>query len=219
MGLLTMDIITVIICEDHVVMRTGLTDILTTAGITVLGAAGSGDEAIELARNCEPDVMVVDLTLGSEDDGPSVIRRILNALPNTKIVVFSVRQNIYTIIAAYKEGAMGYVTKNSDPTILIEAIQSAKKGMLHYMPGIAEKISSHHVKGSKDVNPADVLNDKDLAIFKRLAEGIEPAEIANELGLHPKTLANRISSIRQKLGCSRAEFHRLALEFELIRLY
>ena len=205
------------LCEDHYVLRRGLREVLTDEGFRVVGEAPSIAEALEGIRKATVDIVLVDLTMGEDDDGPAIITHLLNVFPDLKIIVFSMREQLYTISAAYMAGALGYVTKRSDPALLIEAIRLVEGGGRYFMPGISEQIRDYKLS-AKEVDPRQVLVEMDLIVFRMVANGSSAAEIAKSLNRKTQTIANRISAICNKLSCSRADLKVIAIKYEIIKL-
>ena len=196
-------------------MRKALKDLLMEE-FTVVGEAASVTEALNSIRPDEVDVVVVDLTMGGDEDGPEIITHLLGAFPELKIVVYSMRVRLYTVTAAYSAGALGYVTKGSDPALLIDAICSVKEGRRYYMPGIAEQIQDYQLS-AKAEDPREILGELELNVFRMLAQGATPADVAESLNRKTQTIHNHATAICHKLGCNRADFNRIATKYDIIK--
>lgn len=208
--------IRVFLCEDHAIVRAGLIDILSSAGFEVAGEAATLSEVRAKLGDCLYDVVLVDLTLGDNDDGPAIIQTVIDINPASRIVVFTMRGSIHTMAASYRAGALGYVTKDSEAQTLLDAITTAAAGERYYMPGMAEKIATY-LATSANVDPREVLDAKDLSIFINLAYGRSHEETAEAVSLKTKTVFNRTTHIQRALQCSRKDFTSLALRYGLLK--
>ncbi len=209
--------IKVFISDDHAVARKGITEILHDYGINTVGEAATVKETLEHCFDKHPDVLVIDLNMNG-DNGISTIEKILDLHSEAKIVVFSMRESLNIIHATYKMGAKGYATKSSGPEVLADAIKKVASGKNYYMPGVAEEILDYDTRAHKEVDPRAVLTEKELIIFTRLAEGKSNEEIAEELGLTTKSVANRALDIKNKLGVRYTSFEWIARKYNLLKL-
>lgn len=206
----------IFIVDDHYIVRQGLIDILKSEGMDVIGTAKDAEEALQLVFENNPDIVIVDLNLSPKMTGIELIEILLQIRSNAKIIVFSMREALPAISAAYRAGAMAYVAKSSDPSTLFEAIESVFNGNLYFMPGLAEKLAASHLRGDPR-DPRQLLNDKEFAIFLGTAKGVGVKEVAESLGLSPKSITNRLVSIRKKLECTSShDLTRIALRYGLI---
>ncbi len=205
----------VFIADDHAAIRAGLETILEERGFDVVGQTDSAEGAIEAATAGQADVLVVDLNMG-ETRGAEIIDMLLKQVPELRVVVYSMRETMPMINAAYEAGAKAYVTKSSSLDLLVKAIEEVAAGTTYFMPGVGEQLALYHTSGVKEVDPARTLAERDLLIFTRLAEGHPVSDIAEELDVPPKTIANRVTIIGQKLGIKRGEFTKAAIKYNLI---
>lgn len=203
--------------EDHLIVRQGLKDLFrhTAKGkITCIGEAVGEDEALAAIPSAHADVVVVDLNL-ERSNGLALIEKLIRRNPRERIVVFSMRSVIQTVSAAYKLGAMAYVTKSDSPKMLLEAIYAAHDGKTYFVPGMAEKLAIYQMREDSE-NPRSVLSEKELQLFVMLAEGTKPDEAAEKLGLNARSIANRLVIIRKALRCVDADFPKIAAKYGLI---
>jgi two-component system invasion response regulator UvrY len=203
--------------EDHLIVRQGLKDLFkytTNGDIVCVGEAASEAETMNTISDIHPDVVVVDLNL-ENSNGLSLIEKLIEKNPDERIVVFSMRSVVQTVSAAYRLGAMAYVTKADDPNELTEAIRAAYNGNSYFVPGMAEKLAVYQVRDDNE-NPRNALTDKEMALFLLLAEGVKQDEAAERLGLNARSIANRVVSIRKALNCDDADFTRIAARYGLI---
>jgi two-component system invasion response regulator UvrY len=195
------DRIKVILVDDHAVVRAGFRLLLSTEdNIEVIAEAERGEQACQLYLEQQPDVMVLDLSMPGIG-GLESIRRICNRDNNARILVFSVHDEMVYIDRAMKAGAKGYITKNSAPGILVEAIQKIAEGGIYIEQGLME---NRPVQDSKAEYQTiiDTLSAREFDVFLLLAKGLTAHRIADELCLGYKTVANYGTQIRNKLKVS-----------------
>ncbi len=207
----------VFLCDDHVIIRKGLRDLLAQQDIQVVGEADSLAMAFEQCEDAAPDVVILDLNM-DEDYGIHTLDRFIERFPRLSVVVFSMRESIYTIAAAYDAGAKGYVTKAASPHVLLTAIREVAAGNTFFMPGMAEKILVYKANEQKDVDPTKALTKSQLNVFRMMAEGKSYDEIGAILGQSGKAIENRAVRIRKRLNIGQGDLKLLAVKFGIIRL-
>ncbi|MCG2584807.1 response regulator transcription factor [Massilia sp. TS11] len=205
----------VLLADDHPIVMTGFAMSLKALGIEVVGQARTPEEAITMAEQFQPDVVVLDIRFGTELTGLDAAKALLARWPQTRIVFLSQFDQDSLIKETYRLGAKAFVTKDCDPAELAAAVRSAQEGKLYFMPQIAERLANLSVRG--DDSPQSLLDERALAIFRLMAEGLTNAEIAEKLDLSTKTISNTSQSIKEKLGLHRqADLTRLAVKHGLI---
>jgi DNA-binding NarL/FixJ family response regulator len=209
--------IKVILVDDHAIVRAGFRLLLASEEhIDVLDEAERGEHAIQLFQEKQPDVMVLDLSMPGIG-GLETIRRICARNPNAKILVFSVHNELVYVNRAISAGAKGYITKNSAPAILVEAIQAIAQGE-HY---IEHGLISTQETATNDIDYKaiiDSLSVREFDVFLLLAKGLTAHKIADELCLGYKTVANYGTQIRTKFKVSNlAELTHIALVLGLLK--
>jgi two-component system invasion response regulator UvrY len=203
------------LADDHPIVMTGFAMSLEEAGMQVLGQAKTPDEAAAMYAELKPDVLVLDIRFGTELTGLDAAQNILKADPNARIVFLSQFDQDSLIKETYRLGAHAFVTKDCDPADLATAVRHARDGKLYFLPPIASRLASLSVRG--DVSPQSQLDERELEIFKLMAEGMTNAEIAERLNLSTKTISNSSQSVKEKLGVHRqAYITRLAVKHGLI---
>ena len=207
--------IRVILVDDHNVVRSGLRRLLELGGdIDVVAEADSGEKACQIYGDFQVDVLVMDLSMPGIG-GLEALRRILSVAPKTKIIIFTMHENIAFASQALSSGARGYVAKSSLADDLLLAVREAAAGKTYISPSIAQKIVIQSVSGS--VEPIENLSAREFEVFRLLAEGAGVEDIANNLKISQKTAANYQTSLKQKLGISNAvELVRLAIRHGVI---
>lgn len=188
--------IRIILVDDHAVVRSGYRRLLgSEPGFQVVGEAASADEAYALAVEQMPDVAVVDLSLRGSS-GIEAIRRILSRAPRTRILVLSMHEGAGHVTQALRSGALGYLTKYSEPERVIEAIRKVAGGQRVFSPEIAQILADEAIEGER---PFSHLTPREFEVLRLLAHGESALHIAQSMHLSPKTILNYLSLIRQKL--------------------
>jgi len=203
--------------DDHAVVRAGYRRFLEQEpDFEVTLEAGSGEEAYLLLQTQTPDVVILDLSMPGEG-GLSTLRRIKMRWPLIPVLVFSMHDHASFAVQATRAGASGYITKSSDPALMVSAVRSVVSGMLAMSPDIAQRISQ--MGGSEAAQPTLGLSVREFDVFRLIARGKSHEAIAAMLRLSAKTIANMHSSIRQKLYItSDVELVRLAAECGAVEL-
>ena len=194
-----------LLVDDHEVVRSGLKTLLSSLSFDVIDEASSGKNAYELAKHNHYDLIIMDISMGGIS-GLDAMSKILNRIPQQNILILSMHDSDLVIQKAKNAGDKGYVTKSDISDNLIKAIQSIDSGQ-NFFP---QTLSS--------LNPIDQLNEREFEVFKMIASGFNLADIANDLDISQKTVANYQTSIKQKLKLSNPiEFYKLAIEYKLIK--
>lgn len=191
--------ITVLLVDDHAVVREGYRRLLdTVAGITVIGEANDGLEAYRLFCALAPQVVVLDINLPGMS-GLQTMRRMLAFAPTAKILVFSMFDEAMYIRKALEDGACGYLTKASAPAGLVNAVQVVAAGGRFISPDASLRLALPAVSAEQQALTS--LTVREFEILRLLAQGKILNDIAALLFLTQKTVANHQSMIKQKLGC------------------
>jgi DNA-binding NarL/FixJ family response regulator len=195
------DKIKVLLVDDHAVVRAGFKLLLATVPtIDVIAEANRGEQAIQLNQIHQPDIIVIDLSMPGIG-GLETIRRILQRDKTASILVFSVHDEQVYVHRALNAGAKGYITKNSAPEILPEAIESIIKGVAYIENGlIKESADSSSTHNYQEI--IETFSVREFDIFRLLAKGLTAHKIADELCLGYKTVANYATQIKKKLHAS-----------------
>ncbi len=190
--------IKIILVDDHAVVRAGFRMLLATSeSIEVISEASRGEEAIGQYVNLKPDVVVMDLSMPGLG-GLETIHRIVQRDGNAKILVFSVYHQRVYVDRALNAGAKGYITKNSAPEILTEAIVTIMQGQSYIEQGLIK--ISNSIKSHSDYQAIiHQFSPREFDVFRMLAQGMSVHKIAGELCLGYKTIANYATQIRKKL--------------------
>jgi NarL family two-component system response regulator LiaR len=200
--------ISVLIVDDHAVVRGGVRGYLETQpDISVVGEAASGEEAVRLAADLVPDVVLMDLVMpgrstesGQAMDGVEATRRVRRASPRSQVVVLTSYHDDVHIFPAIKAGALSYLLKDVGPEDLAEAIRAAARGEAMLHPHVATRVMQE-LRGTRQQvpNPFAELTDRELEVLRLVAEGLSNALIAERLVLSQKTVKGYVSNILSKL--------------------
>jgi NarL family two-component system response regulator LiaR len=194
------DKIKVLLVDDHAIVRQGLRTFLELQDdIEVVGEAENGLEAVEGARQWEPDVVLMDLVM-PEMDGIEATRQICTLQPGTKVIALTSFAGDDKVFPAIKAGAAGYQLKDVSPSDLVDAVRAAYRGETLLHPEIAKKLMAEVAarEGKPETEP-DELTQRELDVLRLIARGLSNQEIAQELTISEKTVKSHVSNILSKL--------------------
>jgi DNA-binding NarL/FixJ family response regulator len=206
--------IRILIADDHAIVRGGLKQIIaTTTDIVVAGEAAQGAEVIEKLRMCQVDLLLLDMTMPGIS-GVDLIRRVRTEQPALPILVLSIHNEAQVVARAVRAGATGYVTKDSDPDIILAAIRKLSGGGRFIDPKLIDvMVFDTH---SSDAAPHEILSDREFQVLHLLAAGKSINAIAEVLVLSAKTISTHKMRLMQKLGLdNNAELIRYAIKHGL----
>jgi DNA-binding NarL/FixJ family response regulator len=196
-----MDTIRVLIADDHQLFRDGLKALLLSAPDTeVLGEAATGKEAIQLAAESQPDVILMDLQM-PDMDGIEATRHIVRTNPRINVLMVTMFEDDSSVFAAMRAGARGYVLKGAKHDEMLRAIRAVSSGEAIFSPSIAARLMSFFA-ASRSVIPEEVfpdLTDREREVLNLIARGDSNADIAKALTISVKTVRNHVSNIFSKL--------------------
>jgi len=210
-----MTTIRVLIADDHRLFRLGLRQACESAGdFEVVGEAEDGQEAVELARRCQPDVVLMDIQMPILD-GVEATRRIVENAPSVRVIMLTIYRRDRYVFEAIKAGARGYLLKDVDEGELLEAVRAVHRGEALINPGLATRLLDEFRRLSQEAAEAgDVerLTQGEMDVLCLVAQGASNKEIVAQLHLAESTVSNRLSNIYQKLQVnSRTQAALLAL--------
>jgi two-component system, NarL family, invasion response regulator UvrY len=211
---MTASLITVLLVDDHAVVREGYRRLLERdAQIQVVGEAANAGQAYERALALEPHVIVMDIALPGVS-GIEAMRRIVARRPEQCVLMFSMYDDSIFPSRALEAGARGYVSKASAPEVLIDAISAVARGERYLSPDVRKVINDHASLQAKSV--VNTLTAREFEVLRLLARGDTVKRIGEQLGLSEKTVANHQSAIRDKLGARNGvQLARVAAELGL----
>jgi NarL family two-component system response regulator LiaR len=194
--------IRVLVVDDHTVVRDGLNALLSIEpGIEVVGSAADGFEAVRLARELHPDVILLDLVM-PKMDGVQAINAIKADDPFAKILVLTSFAENHQVFSAIKSGAIGYLMKDTSADELIQAVRDTYANRPALQPEIARKLM-HDIQNPESQKPDETaLTDRELEILRQVALGRTNQEIADELVISERTVRTHITNILAKLRLS-----------------
>lgn len=194
--------ITVLLCDDHSVVRKGLRFLLEAADdIQVVGEAENGHAAVEEANRCRPDVVLMDIAMQMLN-GLEATRRILQQVPTAKVLILSCYSDDHHMQQAVEAGAAGYLMKETSSEHLLRAIREVRSGNAFFSPAIAARLLRQwrNRRLQSDLVPSAALTNRQTELVQLIAEGYSSKQIAALLSLHVKTVGNLRQILMGKLG-------------------
>ena len=213
-----MEKIKVILVDDHAVVRAGYKILLrNNENINVVAETSTGEDAIILSDKYQPDVVVMDISLPGMS-GIDAIRSIVKKNNNIKILVFSMHEEVVFVERAFQVGAIGYMTKSTDPEMLSKAISQVAQGKKYLDDELKQKMTYEYEKSRDSDALLSDLSAREFQIFCLLAEGLNTNEISKQLNISYKTAANYSTQIKNKLNASTvADIARIAIRSNIIK--
>ncbi|MDY7077703.1 MAG: response regulator transcription factor [Chloroflexota bacterium] len=192
-----MDTIRLVLVDDHRVVRRGLCSFIEAfPDVAVVGEASSGEEALEKIEGWLPDVVIMDLLMPGGIDGIETTRRIRAITPHTQVVVLTAYTDDARVVGALRAGAIGYVRKDANPEVLLDAVRAAARGQSLLDPAIAGSVL-HDLVSSARIG--DDLTEREIEVLRLLAHGRTNREIAEELVVGVETVKTHVGNILTKL--------------------
>jgi two-component system, NarL family, invasion response regulator UvrY len=208
--------IKVLIADDHPLIIEGLTLSLRKRGIDVACHASATEDVLRRYRECRPDVVVMDVGFGQTSTGLDAARELVSFDPEARVVFYTQYDQDEIVREAYRLGGRGFVPKVQPTDLLADVIGQVQQGKIHFLPEIAERLALMGVRGGDD-SPRAKLDDRELDVFRRLAQGQTIEEIAGHLSLSRKTISLVVQAVKDKLGVQRsADITRLAIRHHII---
>jgi two-component system, NarL family, response regulator NreC len=215
---MTADSIGVLLVDDHAIFRAGVRALLgTVRGITVVGEANDGIEALSMIEKCRPDVVVMDLDMPG-GDGATATAKIATMSPRPKVLILTMYSEEDRLITLLTAGASGFLSKDADGGDLITAIKAVAAGDMYVRPKAAGILAAR-IRPVHHGSPADEarakllkLSDREREVLRHVAEGYNGPEIGSRIGISSKTVETYKQRISEKIGLGhRAEYVRFAL--------
>jgi len=207
--------IRIVIADDHAIVREGLKRIVSgIADMEVVGEAADGTQVMQRVRELDFDIIVQDLSMPGRS-GMELIKLVRAEKPKLRILVLSMHQELQYAVRAIKSGASGYLTKESAPAQLEQAIRKIAGGGAYVTAEVAEQLALGAMPGST-ANPHESLSDREFEVFRMLAAGASVTDIATQLKLSVKTVSTHKANLMHKMGLQNAsELVRYAIKHGL----
>jgi two-component system nitrate/nitrite response regulator NarL len=197
--------ITVVLVDDHALVRSAVRQALTADDIQVVGEASTAEEALSLVPSLAPDVLLLDLNLPGSS-GLGLLRELAPRLPDTKIVMRTISDDRRDLLVAVRNGAAGYLTKDLSPDALQRAVRGIRSGDLAMSRSMAAEVIQHLASATNRPSGADAsdglpgISPREEEVLTLLADGMTDREIAERLGISPRTVETHVGSLLNKLG-------------------
>jgi two-component system invasion response regulator UvrY len=191
----------VLVVDDHAVVREGLKRILSEdPRVTVAGEAGDGTEALGVVERERPDLVITDISMPGRG-GLELLHELRRQHPGLPVLVLSIHGEDQLAVRSLKAGAAGYLTKDSAPEELLQAVLRVAAGGRYLSPGVAERLALH-LDARVSQAPHQGLSDREYQVLTKLAQGRTVGQIAVELALSPKTISTYRGRLLEKLALS-----------------
>ena len=196
--------IRVLVVDDHDLFRAGLASLLAAQpDIEVVAQASGGRVGVRLAEELRPDVVLMDVRM-PDLEGPEATREILEHDPSIRVLALTVVSSDADVAAVVEAGACGFLAKDTPIEGVVVAVRAAAQGVAWLSPRAAEvvlgRVRRNGLDAEPDPGPIDRLSARELEVLRLIASGMENAEIAQTLGISPRTAKNHVSNILAKLG-------------------
>ena len=189
------------IVDDHAIVRSGLRQYLSEhVDLRVVGEAANGREAIDLARNAEVHVLVMDLAMPGQS-GLDALAMLRAKAPRMGILILSGYPEEHYAISMIRQGASGYLNKECDPAEILEAIRTIAMGRRYVTPAVADLLAQQ-LNRKDDAAPHEQLSEREFQVFLKLARGETAGDIARSLSLSVKTVSTYRTRLMEKMGLS-----------------
>jgi DNA-binding NarL/FixJ family response regulator len=189
----------IMVVDDHPVVREGIVAALSADDdFEVTADAASSEEALQLARSVDPDVVVLDMRLGAADGGAQLCADLRDALPRVRVVVFTSYPSELTMLDAFRAGATGFLVKDSDVNLLRQAVRTVADGGTFVDSRVASKLVDVATKGRRAKGPFN-LTMQEMRVLALLPRGLSNRQIGAELGLSEQTVKSHLQHAMAKL--------------------
>lgn len=210
----------IILVDDHPIVRRGIADLINSeADLSVVGDAGTMQEAMSLASTVKPDLMIVDVSLDG-NNGIELMKNLSSRWSTLPILAYSMHDEAIYAERALRAGAKGYVMKEAEPDSLLAAIREVLKGKIYLSSAMSDRLLGKLVgvgnASNVTASPVDKLSDRELEVLQMLGKGLGTSQIADKLCLSVKTIETYREHLKQKLNlASGQELLRYAIEWSL----
>lgn len=206
----------VVIADDHAVVREGIRHVLgATSDLEVVGEAASGSDALRVAEEHQPDVVLLDISM-PDGTGFETLAKLRHAVPDARVLILSIHDHERYVLESVRAGAQGYLCKDTSPAELRDAIRAVHRGETYYSPTVAKRLDAAQQPDNVRVERAgriSALTPRERDVLRRIVQGLTNKEIAAQLRISPRTVESHRESLMQKLDVKHvAALTRLALE-------
>lgn len=192
--------IKVLLVDDHEMVRIGLSAVLSTEdGLEIVGEAGNGEDGVRLAQEYRPDVVLMDLVMEGMD-GVETTRRIMEILPDCKVIVLTSYVDDDKVYPVIEAGAFSYLLKTSRAAEIAEAIRAAARGQSVLEPQVTAKMMNRLRETKQQESAHEELTDREMEVLRLIADGKSNQEIADTLFIGVKTVKFHVTNLLAKLG-------------------
>lgn len=217
---MTGDVIRVILADDHAVVRAGVKAVLSSAkDIEVVGEGSNGREAISLAERFNPDVIVMDLSMG-EMDGITATQEMVQKKIRAKILILTMHAEDAYLVKVLEAGASGYLVKSAADRELVDAVRALAHGDMYMQPSAARALAQGIKRKSEHADEREQyekLTERERDVLRYVANGFSAPEIGEKLFISPKTVDTYKQRINEKLGLAhRSDYVEFALKLGLL---
>ncbi|MBI3803720.1 MAG: response regulator transcription factor [Nitrospirae bacterium] len=208
--------IKILIADDHAIVRRGLKQILTeTSDMVVAGEAHDGQEMLDMVRNDQWDVIVLDISMPGRG-GLDILKQLKSERPKLPVLMLTIYPEDQYAVRVLRAGASGYLTKESAPDHLVEAIRKVARGGKYISPHLAEKLA-FNLESLSEKPPHESLSDREFQVLRLIASGKTVKEIGDELALSVKTISTYRTRILEKMRMkNNAELTHYAIQQKLV---
>lgn len=191
---------TILLVDDHKMLRDGLRAILEKAGLSVVGEASGGREAIEVTRHLRPEIVVMDISM-PDLNGVDATRLLVAEFPGIRVIALSMNADRRYVVAMFKAGAVGYLLKNSASDELLQAVHAVREGLTYVSPSIASVVVDESLieRRASALPTQKTISPREREVLQLLAEGASSKEIANRLDIAVTTVETHRRQIMEKL--------------------
>lgn len=186
----------IVLADDHGIFRECVRTLLERAGMTVVGEASNGTDALQLVRNCSPDIVVLDINM-PKLSGIEVAKELQDANLGTKVVMLTMFEDESSLLESFKAGAKAYILKTQAAIYLVEAVKDVSRGLLYVSPDMAGTLVDAYLR--QQVDEEVRLTFRERQILQMVAEGTITREIARMLNLSVKSVESHRSKLMRKL--------------------
>jgi DNA-binding NarL/FixJ family response regulator len=211
--------IRLLLADDHKMLREGLRRSMTEHGLDVVGEASDGEEAVLLAEELKPDIVLMDVTMPILD-GVEACRQVRESSPETRVVMLTMHADQEVLAAAVRAGASGYLVKDCSTEEIVNAVQMAANGDTVLSPRLAASMLEEVRNLDRDQPPEEkVVTAREMEVLQLIADGCSTPEVAERLFISQKTVKNHLASIYQKLDArDRTQAVLAAVRMGIVRL-